>query len=138
MVKILADTSVVIELLGDSPAGANLHSLARRLPQDAQHLYSAMTRLELGMGGHRAASKVEALCSVMRSIPIDDAVARIAGGIVAKVFNKKRRQIPDAVIAASAIREDAWLWTLNEKDFKNIDGLRFFSMTIPRQLSDLH
>lgn len=132
--KILSDTSVVIELLGEGPEGQKLSALAGNMAADVTHLYSSVTRLELEIGDHELSRKMEPLLSVMRSVPLDDSLAKKAGRLLTKSFGKRRRQIPDAIIAASAIQEDAWLWTLNERDFRDIPGLRQFSFALPDPL----
>ncbi len=44
-----------------------------------------------------------------------------------KIRKEKRIKIPDAIIAATAISHGFLIITANEKDFKNIEGLRFIN-----------
>lgn len=40
------------------------------------------------------------------------------------IRQQKRVKTPDAIIAATALENDSELWTVNERDFKGIEGLK--------------
>ncbi|MBI4677782.1 MAG: PIN domain-containing protein [Elusimicrobia bacterium] len=137
MVRILFDTSAAIGLLEAGPRNEILLGMARDMDPEAERLYCAVTSLELCIGEHPTTAKALKLLSTMRCVPLDDALAQRAGRLLSSSFGKKRRQIPDAIIASTALQEDAWLWTLNERDFAGLRDLRMFSLELPGPLKRL-
>jgi len=62
----------------------------------------------------------ENIFSKMRMLPVSQSIWRSA----ALIRKKHRGKLADAVVAATAIRENLILVTRNRRDFKGIDGLR--------------
>lgn len=65
----------------------------------------------------------ENLFAVMKNHPFDEAATR-------KVIELRRSvniELPDAIIAATALVNNLTVWTRNDDDFKKIPGLRLFN-----------
>ena len=121
MTATLFDTSVLIaHLRGDSRATTLLQSV----PND-QRLASVLARVEIE-GGMRSAERapVATLLSVIRLLPVTDAVARRAGEHLRR-FRASHQGIDlvDYVVAATAELHGARLATLNMKHFPMFKGL---------------
>lgn len=120
--KTVFDTSILIEhLRGDRRAT----SLLQSVPND-ERLASVLARVELEGGmksGERA--QVASLLSVLRLLPVTDAVARRAG----ELLRRYRRahsgiDLVDYVVAATAELNDARVVTLNVRHFPMLKNLR--------------
>lgn len=60
---------------------------------------------------------------------LDRAIAEIAGDLIAKYRRVGHTiGVPDAIIAATALRHQLPLLTFNSKDFEFIGGLTFYSV----------
>jgi len=106
----LVDTDVLIDHLRGvrklDVAGERLH-------------YSTITRAELFAGPEREEQAVRSLLAPFREIEVSRPIAEAAGRI-------KRRlgvAMPDALIAATALAEGLELFTRNQRDFAQIEGL---------------
>jgi len=64
----------------------------------------------------------EALLPMDRVLPFGEKEARVAARIYCSLSRARGREV-DIGIAATAICQDARLWTLNPKDFADIPGL---------------
>ena len=118
--KILLDTNIFIDhLRGYAPAVAFFSSLS-----DKEISFSAITESELLAGSiNQSPEKREFLLQFLeqwRKISIDNPLACVAGDL-SRVYNM---EIPDAIIAASALQEGSILITKNLKDFQKIKGLK--------------
>lgn len=121
---ILIDTNIFIDHLRNYPPAVRLfESLSER--EDV--LFSAITETELLAGKENDdPSKKEVLIRFLgrwNKVNVDNPLARLAGDLA----RKNGMQVPDSIIAASAISCDAELWTRNTKDFKKIQQLRIRS-----------
>lgn len=121
---ILIDTNVFIDHLRNHTPAVNLfESLSER--EDV--LFSAITETELLAGRENDnPSKRETLLHFLArwgKVTVDNPLAALAGDLA----REYHMQVPDALIAASAISYDAELWTRNIKDFKGIRRLRIKS-----------
>jgi toxin FitB len=70
----------------------------------------------------------EALFSTMKNHLLDDR-------ITTKVIELRRTfniELPDSIIAATALAENLTLWTHNTKDFEEIPNLRLFDPVAPQ------
>ena len=118
----LFDTSVLIaHLRGDARAT----ELLAGVPND-ERLASVLARVEIE-GGMRSGERahVATLISVIRLLPVTDAIARRA----AEHLRRYRRShsgidLVDYVVAATAELHDAELATLNVRHFPMYKGLR--------------
>ncbi len=63
------------------------------------------------------------LIDMFELVPVDSLVATTSGRFLAKYRASHGLEPMDAIIAATALTNDAALFTLNTKHFKYIDGL---------------
>lgn len=120
---ILLDTSILIDhLRGYPPASEALEDAARRRHRLAA---SVLTRFEIfaGMRAHEE-TITRRLLEVIDWIPVDEALADDAGHLANHYLKSHPGVDPvDYVIAATADRVDALLWTRNLKHFPMFPGL---------------
>jgi predicted nucleic acid-binding protein len=118
----LFETSVLIaHLRGDDRAT----DLLTHVPSD-ERLASVMARAEIG-GGMRSPERVQvaSLFSVIRLLPVTDAIARRAAEHLRRYRRSHTGIDPvDYVVAATAELRDAELATLNVLHFPMFKGLR--------------
>ena len=117
--NLLLDTDVLIFFLrGDRRV--------KKLLQCNDRFYcSTITRKELlGKAGlmDRERKAIHSLLSRLRLIPVDQGIAAIADKIHRK-YNHRGLQIPDALIAATAMDKKLTLVSYNQKHFCFIEGL---------------
>src|SRR3989338_10637775 len=120
--KILLDTNIFIDhLRGYSPALAFFSSLS-----DKEISFSAITESELLAGSiNQSPEKRELLLQFLeqwRKVSVDNPLAAVAGDL-SRVY---KMDIPDAIIAASALQENSTLITKNLKDFQKVKGQKLF------------
>lgn len=120
---IVLDTSVLIDVLrGGEDARA---ATERALEEDKVLMISVLSRTELFSGMlPREEPALRALLDRLPAVPVDERIADLAGGY----SNQYRRShsgidLPDYLIAATAVVLDAELWTLNVRDFPMFPGL---------------
>ena len=118
--KILLDTNIFIDhLRGYGPAQTFFSSLL-----DKEISFSAITESELLAGSiNQSPEKRELLLQFLeqwRKVSVDNPLAAVAGDL-SRVY---KMDIPDAIIAASALQEGSTLITKNLKDFQKIKGLK--------------
>ena len=116
--KILLDTNIFIDhLRGYGPAQTFFSSLL-----DKEISFSAITESELLAGSiNQSPEKRELLLQFLeqwRKVSVDNPLAAVAGDL-SRVY---KMDIPDAIIAASALQEGSTLITKNLKDFQKIKG----------------
>ncbi len=117
---ILIDTNVFIDFLRNySPAIDFFQSLN---PENV--LFSAVTEAELVAGKandeNDKREKLLHFLHIWNKIPMTNPVASLAGDIVRQCG----LEIPDAIIAATAVLNRADLITHNVRDFKRVPGLK--------------
>lgn len=92
-------------------------------PIGASLLTSIVTRAELFAGPDcettRGRSDARKILTIARELPIDIEVSELAG----EIRRCHKTKLPDALIAATAIREGAILITRNVRDFSKVPGL---------------
>lgn len=110
MAELLIDTDVFIDhLRGHGP----LSSITRGS-------YSSITRAELFAGPEDQELLVEGVLLPYVEIAVDTSVARRAG----RLRRATRLEIPDALIAATAMEHGLVLLTRNMRDFGRVPDLR--------------
>ncbi len=117
---IVIDTNVFVDFLRNySPAIGFFQSLD---PETV--LFSAVTEAELVAGKVNDESdkreKLLHFLHIWNKIPMTNPVASLAGDIV----RQHGLDVPDAIIAATAVLNRADLVTHNVKDFKKVPGLK--------------
>ena len=122
--KVLLDTSV---LLGPDPG-----------PIEAEVAISAISLAELHFGVLMARTpdvraerlrRVALIEKTFDALPVDDAVARAYGRLAAAVALAGRQpgaRVADLLIAATAVSQQAVLWTRNVEDLTGLEGLLQF------------
>lgn len=128
MLNCLLDTGIVIRHLRGQK---DIVQLLRSLSRSERLAIATITRLEI-CAGMRPEEKyaTRKLLGRFANLSLDSSIAEYAGLLVArgKQINKPLN-VPDAIIAATAIKYQLSVLTLNERDFKAIPGLRLYPLS---------
>ena len=119
---ILLDTSVLIDALTGARRSA---PAVRRAIERGERVTLATLVLYEWLRGPRRPEELaaqEALWPRESAIAFGPAEAATAAELYRSVRSPRGREI-DLAIAACAICWDAWLWTLNPDDFRDVPGL---------------
>ena len=126
------DTCVLVDALtGPRRSAAALRGL---IEQGERIAFSALVLYEWRRGP-RHAEEVrvqEALFPADGAVPFGRADAVLASDLYRQVKRPRGREL-DLAIAASAMLQDAQLWTLNPRDFMDIPGLRLLDAQSSRR-----
>jgi predicted nucleic acid-binding protein len=121
----LVDTSFLIDsLCGPKRSGV----LLRRAVAEGERLVVSSIVVYEWLRGPRTAEELadqELLFPVAAALPFDAEDAKLSAAIYRSVGRARSREV-DLAIAATAIRHDIALWTLNPRDFADIPRLRLF------------
>ena len=119
---ILCDTNVIIETLkGDEKTIKIMESIGLE-----NIAISSVTVMELYFGAFnkRELNKIKKHLKALNIVHFDNNVSELAVSMI-EIYSKSHGlQIPDAIIAATALSLEMKLFTLNLKDFRYIDGLK--------------
>ena len=121
---ILCDTNILIEFYKDNEEvadvlrGVGVSNLAVSVITVGELYFGARDKREL--------VKIKKHLANLRQIPIDDETSNIFLGLLEDYSLSHRLNIPDAMIAATALRHGLELYTLNVKDFRFIEGLTLY------------
>jgi predicted nucleic acid-binding protein len=121
---ILCDTNILIEFYkGNDDVLSALQEIG--LPDLA---VSVITGGELYFGARdrRELLKIKKHLASLRQIPIDQETSEFALSLLETYALSHRLNLPDALIAATALRHGLSLYTLNVKDFRFIEGLSLY------------
>jgi hypothetical protein len=124
-VTVLVDSDVLIEVTRkrDSEIVSRWLELGA---SDRVVMYSPVTAAELWAGVlPREEKLLRNLFQALQCAPIDEVVGRKAGGYLRKFQRSHSVQMGDALIAASAVQNEAALWTRNRKHFP-MEEVEFF------------
>lgn len=118
--QYLIDTNAVIEFLGGTLPASGSSSLENIIDLNIHHL-SIINQIELlGFNGSPTEMKtLEEFIDVTSVLPLTD-------NVVQKTIQLRKVHkinLPDAIIAATALSYDLTLITRNIKDFQNVAGL---------------
>jgi len=119
--KVIVDTNVLIDCMrGLDEAVAFIRAIKTRM------ILSAMTIAELyaGIKGAEEERAIETLLSLRPIVPVTADIAK-AAGLLKREFGKSHGVgIADAILAATALAENARLATLNVKHYPMMHGLK--------------
>lgn len=94
----------------------------------AGFIISAVTEAELVVGARDRADlqKIRRDLSLLEILSLEAVVGRLANDLLVDYTLSNRLQLPDALIAATALHHGLPLYTLNRKDFRYIAGLQLY------------
>ena len=118
---ILCDTNIIIEILkGNEKTIKIIESIGLE-----NIAISSVTVMELYFGAlnKRELSKIKKHLKALNIVHFDNDISELAVSMIESYSKSHGLQIPDAIIAATALSFEMKLFTLNLKDFKYIDGL---------------
>ena len=122
---ILLDTNILIEVLKNSRKIVKfLNSL------DGDFAISSVTMMELYYGAFNKAevSMLERFFAHFAIVHIDEEISQIATNLIKTYAKSHNLTIPDSLIAATAIKQECYLFTLNKKDFRYIEKLKLLEV----------
>ena len=120
---ILLDTNVLIEILKGNESTVNtVESLDETLA------ISSISAMELFFGAFDKAEtrKLERFISLFHLLHIDESISAKAMTLVKTYAKSHNLNIPDSLIAATALTNRCPLMTYNLRDFRFIKGLELF------------
>jgi len=117
---ILLDTNVLIEILKD-----NQSTIERVQSFNSSLAISSITVMELFYGALNKAEvqKLEKFVALFEIIDINEAISQQSIILIETYSKSHNLDIPDSLIASTALVLDVPLFTYNLKDFRFIDGL---------------
>ena len=124
---ILCDTNVIIETLkGDDKTIKIIERIGLE-----NIAISSVTVMELYFGAlnKRELNKIKKYLKALNLVHFDNNVSELAVSLIESYSKSHGLQIPDAIIAATALSLEIKLFTLNLKDFRYIDGLKLQKLT---------
>ena len=122
---ILCDTNILIEFYkNNETVKQNLRQIG--LPDLAISVVTA-GELYFGARDRRELTHLRNQAALLRQIPMNAEISEIFLELMAKYVLSHRLNVPDALIAATAIQNDMALYTLNIKDFRFIPGLQLYT-----------
>ena len=116
----LLDTNVLIEILKGNP-----QTLETVESLDGPLAISSISAMELFYGARDKAEsrKLERFVTLFRLLHIDESISAKAMALIRAYAKSHSLDIPDSLIAATALSRNCRLMTCNIKDFRYIDGL---------------
>jgi len=122
---VLCDTNIIIELYKNNTSIITaLHKIGQEkiaisLITAGELLFGAINKREL----NRISKDIENL----QTLPLDESIGIIALDLLQKHTLSHKLALPDALIAATALHYKIPLYTLNQKDFRPISGLKLYN-----------
>ncbi len=118
---ILCDTNILIEFYKNNP---QIVQMLRKIGQERLAI-SVVTQAELYYGAFNKAEllKIKNHLSLLQCYPIDTYISNTFIQLMESYSLSHKLSIPDALIAATALRHGTRLYTLNIKDFRFIPDL---------------
>ena len=122
---ILLDTNIIIELFKGNPETINLLESIN----EENFSISIITSMELYYGAlnKRELNVIKKFLKNFELLPINEKISIISLDLIEKYSKSHGLEIPDALIAATAIYYDIPLLTYNKKDFKYIEKLKLLN-----------
>ena len=121
---VLLDTNILIEILkGNDKTISKIEALEAKLSISSitvmELYYGALNKTELG--------KLEKFVSLFNIIELNENISKKATILVKRYAKSHTLNIPDSLIASTALVLNAKLVTYNTKDFKYIDGIMLYA-----------
>jgi len=121
---VLLDTNILIEILkGNDKTISKVEALEAKLSISSitamELYYGALNKTELG--------KLEKFVSLFNIIELNENISKKATILVKRYAKSHTLNIPDSLIASTALVLNAKLVTYNTKDFKYIDGIVLYA-----------
>ena len=118
---ILLDTNVLIEILK-----GNRKTIEKVQGLNTPLAISSITVMELYYGARNKAeiNKLEKFVSLFEIIHVNETISSYAVQLVKTYAKSHTLDIPDGLIAATALVSKIALFTYNTKDFKYIKGIK--------------
>ncbi|WP_187647278.1 type II toxin-antitoxin system VapC family toxin [Nitrosophilus labii] len=122
---ILLDTNILIEVLKNN---RKIVEFLNGLEDEV--IISSITQMELFYGAFNKMEikKLEKFFLNFEIVYIDEEISKIATNLVKKYSKSHNLNIPDSLIAATAIKKNCYLCTLNLKDFKYLDKIKLLEV----------
>jgi len=121
---ILCDTNILIEFYKDNAEvkatikSIGVSNLAVSVVTVGELYFNARDKRELG--------KIQKHLALLKQYPLDAESSQLFLPLIEKYVLSHRLSVPDALIAATAIRQGIPLYTFNIKDFHYIPGLELY------------
>jgi predicted nucleic acid-binding protein len=121
---ILCDTNILIEFYKDNKDVAD----SLRVIGVPNLAVSVITVGELYFGARdkRELLKIKKHLANLKQIPVDEETSELCLSLLEDYSLSHRLNLPDAFIAATALRHGLELYTFNIKDFRYIEGLKLY------------
>lgn len=127
--KLLADTSILIDYLRGGARGQRFIDGIEG-DNDLELFISTIAIFELFSGESTRNPKVVVrvlnLLQFFQIIDLDEKIAKVAGQLYRE--SKNKLQVPDYIVAASALQINAAVVTLNNKHFETIPNLELYPL----------
>jgi hypothetical protein len=117
--EIVLDTNILIEIL------KNNQKTIVEVEKYNVHYISVITAMELFYGAFNKneLKKLEKFVELFNIIPLDEYISNTAKDLVYQYAKSHSLDIPDSLIASTALKMNLPLLSYNKKDFKFIDNL---------------
>ena len=121
---ILCDTNILIEVYRNN---ASVISMLQQIGQSNLAI-SDVTRAELFYGSRNKAELqiIRKDLKKLSVLPINQDISENAVALIEKYALSHKLNLPDALIAATALWYNIPLYTLNMKDFRYLEGINFY------------
>lgn len=118
---VLADTNIIIEVLKNN---GEIVSKIKAIGINRVTI-SSVTVMELYYGALNKTElrKIKKYLKAFEVVQINKTISKLAIDLIERYAKSHNLNLPDALIAATAIKLNRKLLTLNLKDFKYIDGI---------------
>lgn len=122
MDKIIVDSDILIDLSRGDERAVNW---IKKYENSEKLVISVVTEIELLFGSRDKVhlKTIKSFLSNFETIQLNETISLAAAHLVEKYCLSHRLQLPDAMIAATALVNGFDLATINKKDFRFIDGL---------------
>lgn len=124
MEKIILDTNILIEILKNNQETIN------EVEKFDIHYISEVTKMELYYGAFnkQELQKLRKFIELFEVIPISSNISNTASDLIYAYAKSHNLNIPDGLIAATALETGYNLFTYNLKDFKYIDNIKLANL----------